>query len=96
MEEIKAKFMTLKLFVLEQFLIMKQKTKPTSKASQFRNCSHNRELISTLVDQTEFLSKEIFPKNDIIFHLLNMKNKNFNNIQNFSYKSINDKNGDKS
>ena len=25
-----------------------------------------------------------------------MKNKNFNNIQNFSYKSLNDKNGDKS
>ena len=25
-----------------------------------------------------------------------MKNKNFNNIQNFSYKSMNDKNGDKS
>ena len=88
--------MTLKSFVIERFLIIKQKTKPTSEASQCRNCSDNRELINTLLDQTEFSKKEIFSKNNIIFNLLNMDNKNFGNIQNFSYKSMNDKNGDKS
>ena len=96
LKEIKTEVMTSKSFVLEQFLIIKQKTKPTSEASQCSNCSDNKELINTLLDQTEFLRKEIFSKNNIIFNLLNMDNKNFNNIQNFSYKSMNDKNGDES
>ena len=96
LKEIKTEVMTSKSFVLEQFLIIKQKTKPTSEASQCNNCSDNKELINTLLDQTEFLRKEIFSKNNIIFNLLNMDNKNFNNIQNFSYKSMNDKNGDES
>ena len=96
LKEIKTEVMALKSFVLEQFLIIKQKTKPTSEAPQCRNCSDNRELINTLLDQTEFLRKEIFSTNNIIFNLLNMDNKNFNNNQNFSYKSMNDKNGDKS
>ena len=96
LKETKTEVMTLKSFVIERFLIIKQKTKPTSEASQCRNCSDNRELINTLLDQTEFLRKEIFSKNNIIFNLLNMDNKNFNNIQNFSYKSMNDKNEDKS
>ena len=95
MKETKTEVMTLKSFVIERFLIIKQKTKPTSEASQCRNCSDNRELINTLLDQTEFSKKEIFSKNNI-FNLLNMDNNNFNNIQNFSYKSMNDKNGDKS
>ena len=95
LKEIKTEVMALKSFVLEQFLIIKQKTKPTSEASQCINCSDNRELINTLLDQTEFLRKEIFSKNNIIFNLLNMDNKNFN-IQTFSYKSMNDKNEDKS
>ena len=86
--------MVLQSSELEQFHI-KQKTKPTSEASQCRNCSDNRELINTLLDQTEVL-KEIFSKYNIIFNLLNTDNKHFNNIQNFTYKSINDKNGDKS
>ena len=96
LKEIKTEVMTSKSFVLEQFLIIKQKTKPTSEASQCSNCSDNRELINTLLDQTEFLRKEIFSKSNIVFNLLNMDNKNFNNIQNFSYKSMNDKNGDES
>ena len=96
LKEIKTEVMALKSFVLEQFLIIKQKTKPTSEASQCSNCSDNRELINTLLDQTEFLRKEIFSKSNIVFNLLNMDNKNFNNIQNFSYKSMNDKNGDES
>ena len=95
LKEIKTEVMALKSFVLEQFLIIKQKTKPTSEASQCSNCSDNRELINTLMDQTEFLRKEIFSKSNV-FNLLNMDNKNFNNIQNFSYKSMNDKNEDKS
>ena len=79
LKEIKTEVMALKSFLLEQFLIIKQKTKPTSEASQCRNCSDNRELINTLLDQTEFLRKEIFSKNNIIFNLLNMDNtfKNF-------------------
>ena len=81
---------------LEQFHITKQKTKPTSEASQCRNCSDNWELINTLLDQTEVLRKEIFSKYNTIFNLLNTDNKHFSNIQNFSYKSMNDKNGDKS
>ena len=88
--------MVLQSSELEQFHIIKQKTKPTSEASQCRNCSDNRELVNTLLHQTEVLRKEIFSKNNIIFNLLNTDNKHFNNIQNFSYKSINDKNGDKS
>ena len=87
LKEIKTEVMALKSFALEQFLIIKP-TKPTSEASQCRNCSDNRELINTLLDQTEFLRKEVFFKNNIIFNLLNMDNKNFNNIQNFSYKSM--------
>ena len=96
LKEIKTKVMALQSFILEQFHIIKQKTKPTSEASQCRNCSDNRELVNTLLHQTEVLRKEIFSKNNIIFNLLNTDNKHFNNIQNFSYKSINDKNGDKS
>ena len=96
LKEIKTKVMTLKWFVLGQFLILKQETKPMSKASQCRNCSHNRELINTLLDQTESLRKEIYSKNNIILYLLNMDNKNFNDIQNLFYKSMNDKKGDKS
>ena len=88
--------MVLQSSELEQFHIIKQKTKPTSEASQCRNCSDNRELVNTLLQQTEVLRKEIFSKNNIIFNLLNTDNKHFHNIQNFSYKSINDKNGDKS
>ena len=87
LKEIKTEVMALKSFALEQFLIIKP-TKPTSEASQCRNCSDNRALINTLLDQTEFLRKEVFFKNNIIFNLLNMDNKNFNNIQNFSYKSM--------
>ena len=37
LKEIKTKVMALKSIVLEQFLIIKQKTKPTSEASQCRN-----------------------------------------------------------
>ena len=96
LKEIKTKVMALQSFILEQFHIIKQKTKPTSEASQCRNCSDNRELVNTLLHQTEVLRKEIFSKNNIIFNLLNTDNKHFNNIQNFTYKSINDKNGDKS
>ena len=70
LKEIKTEVMALKSFVLEQFLIIKQKTKPTSKASQCINCSDNRELINTLLDQTEFLRKEIFSENNITFNLL--------------------------
>ena len=70
LKEIKTEVMVLKSFVLEQFLIIKQKTKPTSEASQCINCSDNRELINTLLDQTEFLRKEIFSKNNITFNLL--------------------------
>ena len=88
--------MVLQSSELEQFHIIKQKTKPTSEASQCRNCSDNRELINTLLDQTEVLRKEIFSKYNTIFNLLNTDNKHSNNIQNFSYKSMNDKNGDKS
>ena len=96
LKEIKTKVMALQSFILEQFHIIKQKTKATSEASQCRNCSDNRELVNTLLHQTEVLRKEIFSKNNIIFNLLNTDNKHFNNIQNISYKSINDKNGDKS
>ena len=96
LKEIKTEVMVLKSFVLEQFLIIKQKTKPTSEASQCRYCSDNRELTNTLLDQTECLRKEIFSKNNIQYNLLNMDNKNCNNIQNFSCKSINDKSEDKS
>ena len=70
LKEIKTEVMALKSFVLEQFLIIKQKTKPTSKASQCINCSDNRELINTLLDQAEFLRKEIFSENNITFNLL--------------------------
>ena len=70
LKEIKTEVMALKSFVLEQFLIIKQKTKPTSEASQCINCSDNRELINTLLDQTEFLRKEIFSENNITFNLL--------------------------
>ena len=70
LKEIKTEVMALKSFVLEQFLIIKQKTKPTSEASQCINCSDNRELINTFLDQTEFLRKEIFSKNNITFNLL--------------------------
>ena len=79
LKEIQTEVMAIKSFVLEQFLIIKQKTKHTSEASQCRNCSDNRELINTLLDQTEFLRKEIFSTNNIIFNLLNMDNKNVNN-----------------
>ena len=50
LEEMKTKFIALKIFVLEQFLIIKQKMKPTSEASQCRKCSDNRELKNTLLD----------------------------------------------
>ena len=70
LKEIKTEVMVLKSFVLEQFLIIKQKTKSTSEASQCINCSDNRELINTLLDQTKFLRKEIFYKNNITFNLL--------------------------
>ena len=72
LKKITTEVMALKSLVLEQLLIIKQK--PTSEASQCRNCSDNRELINTLLDQTEFLRKEIFSKNNIIFNLLNMDN----------------------
>ena len=72
LKKITTEVMALKSLVLEQLLITKQK--PTSEASQCRNCSDNRELINTLLDQTEFLRKEIFSKNNIIFNLLNMDN----------------------
>ena len=57
LKDIKTEVLALKSFVLESFLIIKQKTKPTSEVSQCRNCSDNRELINTLFDQTELLRK---------------------------------------
>ena len=77
LKKITTEVMALKSLVLEQFLTTKQK--PARETSQCRNCSDNRELINTLLDQTEFLRKEIFSKNNIIFNLLNMDNtfKNF-------------------
>ena len=79
LKEIQTEVMAIKSFVLEQFPIIKQKTKHKSEASQCRNCSDNRELINTLLDQIESFRKEIFSTNNIIFNLLNMDNKNFDN-----------------
>ena len=84
MKENKTEVMVLQSSELEQFHVIKQKTKPTSETSQCRNCSDNRELINTLLNQTEVLRKEIFSKYNTIFNLLNTENKHFNNIQNFS------------
>ena len=83
----KTEVITLKSFVLEQFLLTKHNIKPDCMKSQCGGCSASEYLIKFLLDHDEFLRH---PKNDIS-NLLNTDTKSYIYNQNSSYKSFSNK-----
>ena len=80
LHEFRTELVTMKSVFLKQFLLIKENKKLVK---------NNSELIKSLLDQTEYLRRENFVKNDIISNLLNNNKALLNNEENFSYASNN-------
>ena len=78
----------MKSVFLEKSLLIKENKKLVNE-QPINDSENNSELIKSLLDQTEYLRRENFIKNDIISNLLNNNKVLLNNEENFSYTSNN-------
>ena len=88
LHEFRTEVVAMKSVFLKQFLLIKENKKLVNE-QPINDSENNSELIKSLLDQTEYLRRENFVKNDIISNLLNNNKALLNNEENFSYASNN-------